>query len=55
MSLREKLEMKISQKVTKFAPIMYLQASLLYIDNMPQSNFDEIIEKYVEMNVAHPF
>lgn len=34
---------------------MYLQASLLYIDNMPQSNFDEIIEKYVEMNVAHPF
>lgn len=39
----------------RFAPVMYLQASLLYIDNMPQSNFDEIIEKYVEMNVAHPF
>lgn len=39
----------------RFAPIMYLRASLLYINNMPQSNFDEIIEKYVEMNVAHPF
>lgn len=39
----------------RFAPVMYLRASLLYIDNMPQSNFDEIIEKYVEMNVAHPF
>ena len=34
---------------------MYLQASLEYIDAMPQSSFDEIIEKYVEMNIAHPF
>ena len=34
---------------------MYLEQSLNYIDNMPQSNFDEIIEKYVEMNIAHPF
>lgn len=34
---------------------MYLEASLEHIDNMPQSNFDEIIDKYVEMNVAHPF
>ena len=34
---------------------MYLKASLEHIDTMPQSNFDEIIEKYVEMNVAHPF
>ncbi len=39
----------------RFAPVMYLKASLEYIDSMPQSNFDEIIEKYVEMNVAHPF
>ena len=39
----------------RFAPLMYLEASLLNIDNMPQSTFDEIIEKYVEMNVAHPF
>ena len=34
---------------------MYLQAALDNIDKMPQSNFDEIIEKYVEMNIAHPF
>lgn len=39
----------------RFAPLMYLEASLTSIDNMPQSTFDEIIEKYVEMNVAHPF
>ena len=39
----------------RFAPVMYLKTSLEYIDSMPQSNFDEIIEKYVEMNVAHPF
>ncbi len=39
----------------RFAPVMYLKASLEYIDSMPQSNFDEIIDKYVEMNVAHPF
>lgn len=39
----------------RFAPVMYLQASLEYIDNMPQTDFDEIIEKYVEMNIAHPF
>lgn len=39
----------------RFAPIMYLKASLEHIDSMPQSNFDEIIDKYVEMNVAHPF
>lgn len=38
-----------------FAPLMYLDASLQNIDKMPQSNFDEIIEKYVEMNIAHPF
>ena len=39
----------------RFAPVMYLNASLEHIDNMPQSTFDEIIEKYVEMNIAHPF
>ena len=39
----------------RFAPLMYLQAALDNIDKMPQSNFDEIIEKYVEMNIAHPF
>ena len=39
----------------RFAPVMYLQAALESIENMPQSTFDEIVEKYVEMNVAHPF
>lgn len=39
----------------RFAPVMYLKASLENIDLMPQSDFDEIIEKYVEMNIAHPF
>lgn len=39
----------------RFAPLMYLQASLENIDKMPQSTFDEIVEKYVEMNIAHPF
>lgn len=39
----------------RFAPLMYLEVSLSNIDNMPQSTFDEIIEKYVEMNVAHHF
>ena len=39
----------------RFAPLMYLENSLANIDKMPQSTYDEIIEKYVEMNVAHPF
>lgn len=39
----------------RFAPLMYLQPALENIDRMPQSTFDEIIEKYVEMNIAHPF
>lgn len=39
----------------RFAPLMYLQAAFENIDKMPQSNFDEIVEKYVEMNIAHPF
>ena len=39
----------------RFVPVMYLETALENIDRMPQSNFDEIIEKYVEMNIAHPF
>lgn len=39
----------------RFAPVMYLEAALKNIDGMPQSTFDEIVEKYVEMNIAHPF
>ncbi len=39
----------------RFAPLLYLQAALESIDKMPQASFDEIIEKYVEMNIAHPF
>ena len=39
----------------RFAPLIYLESALENIDKMPQSSFDEIIEKYVEMNVAHPF
>ena len=39
----------------RFAPLMYLKPALETIDKMPQSNFDEIVEKYVEMNIAHPF
>ena len=39
----------------RFAPLMYLNAALENIEKLPQSTFDEIIEKYVEMNVAHPF
>ena len=39
----------------RFAPLMYLQSALEHIDEMPQKTFDEIVEKYVEMNIAHPF
>lgn len=39
----------------RFAPLMYLETALENIDKMPQSDFDEIVEKYVEMNIAHPF
>lgn len=39
----------------RFAPVMYLEAAIDHIEKMPQSTFDEIIEKYVEMNIAHPF
>lgn len=39
----------------RFAPVMYLQVAIENVEKMPQSTFDEIIEKYVEMNIAHPF
>lgn len=39
----------------RFASVMYLEAALKNIERMPQSTYDEIIEKYVEMNIAHPF
>lgn len=39
----------------RFAPVMYLQEALKNVDNMPQSSFEEIVEKYMEMNIAHPF
>ena len=48
-------EVNIAKGNFRFAPLMYLQASLGHIDGMPQTSFDEIIEKYVEMNIAHPF
>ena len=48
-------EVNIAKGNFRFAPLMYLQQSLAHIDTMPQGTFDEIIEKYVEMNIAHPF
>ncbi len=48
-------EVNIAKGNFRFAPLMYLKASLDNIEKMPQSSFDEIIEKYVEMNIAHPF
>lgn len=48
-------EVNIAKGNFRFASVMYLETSLAHIDAMPQSNFEEIIEKYVEMNVAHPF
>ena len=45
----------IAKNNFRFAPLMYLEHSLKYIDTMPQTTFEEIIEKYVEMNIAHPF
>ena len=48
-------EVNIAKGNFRFVPLMYLKQSLEHIDIMPQSSFDEIIEKYVEMNIAHPF
>ena len=45
----------IAKGAFRFAPVMYLETALKNISKMPQTTFDEIIEKYVEMNVAHPF
>lgn len=45
----------ISKSNFRFASAMYLQEALNKIDSMPQSNFDNIIEKYIEMNIAYPF
>lgn len=48
-------KVNISKGSFRFAPLMYLDAALENIEKMPQSTFDEIVEKYVEMNIAHPF
>lgn len=48
-------KVNIAKNNFRFAPLMYLEHSLKYIDTMPQTTFEEIIEKYVEMNIAHPF
>lgn len=48
-------DVNIAKGNFRFLPVMYLEAARQHIDAMPQSTFDEIIEKYVEMNVAHPF
>ena len=48
-------EVNISKGNFRFAPLIYLEQSLQNIDKMPQDNFDQIIEKYVEMNIVHPF
>ena len=48
-------DVNLSKGNFRFAPLMYLEQSLKHIDRMPQGSFDEIIEKYIEMNIAHPF
>lgn len=48
-------EVNMAKGNFRFASVMFLQSSLEHIDKMPQTTFDEIVEKYVEMNVAHPF
>ena len=48
-------DVNISKGNFRFAPVMYLEVSLENIEKIPQGNFDEIVEKYVEMNIAHPF
>lgn len=48
-------DVNIAKGSFRFAPLMYLESALKHIDKMPQSTFDEIAEKYVEMNIAHPF
>ncbi len=48
-------DVNIAKGGFRFAPVMYLDSALEHVSNMPQSTFEEIIEKYVEMNIAHPF
>lgn len=48
-------DVNIAKGGFRFAPVMYLDGALQHVSNMPQSTFDEIIEKYVEMNICHPF
>ena len=48
-------DVNIAKGGFRFAPVMYLKEALKHVSDMPQTNFDEIIEKYVEMNIAHPF
>ncbi|EMA6343001.1 protein adenylyltransferase Fic [Bacillus cytotoxicus] len=48
-------EVNMAKGNFRFAPVMYLSHSLEHISTMPQTTFDEIVEKYVEMNIAHPF
>ena len=48
-------EVNLAKGNFRFAPVMYLKPALEHIDIMPQSTFEEIVDKYVEMNVAHPF
>ena len=48
-------EVNIAKGSFRFASVMFLKPSLDHIDKMPQSTFEEVVEKYVEMNVAHPF
>ncbi len=48
-------EVNIAKGNFRFAPVMYLEMSLKHIDTMPQASFETIVEKYVEMNIAHPF
>jgi cell filamentation protein len=48
-------DVNITKGNFRFAPLMYLKVSLQYIDTMEQNTFDKIVEKYVEMNIAHPF
>lgn len=46
-------QVNLAKGNVRFAPVMYLQAALEHIDRMPQSTFDEIVKKYVEMNIAY--
>lgn len=48
-------DVNIAKGGFRFAPVMYLDGALEHVSNMPQSTFDEVIEKYVEMNICHPF